>query len=402
MKVALVSQEYPPDLSGGIATQTLMKAEGLSRLSHQVFVICRSMDGSRYESKVGDVTVIRIPGMEVKGVYMSDIVQWITYSVNVAAEIEALHERVSLKLVDFAEWAAEGYIWLLNRCEWNYIPAVIQLHGPLVMFSKTMNWPEVNSEFYRAGTHMEATCIRLADGVYSSSECSAEWVRLHYDCTRKNIPVIHMGIDTTTFSPLQESKNIRPTIIFVGKFVPNKGVIELVEVACNLVKEFPDLCLRMIGPAENDLMQQLHEKAVEFGASDLLELSGYMCKEDLAKELSRAHIFAAPSHYEGGPGFVYLEAMACGLPVVACSGSGIDEIVISGENGFLIPRGDIKALEEILRKLLLDKTLVQRISSNARNYVLREVDSDHCIKKLEVFYYSVLSNQTAQMKAVQL
>ena len=83
--------------------------------------------------------------------------------------------------------------------------------------------------------------------------------------------------------------------------------------------------------------------------------------------------------------------MACGLPVVACSGSGIDEIVTPGENGFLVPPGDIKALEEILRKLLFDKTLVERMSSNARNYVLREADSKYCLKKLEAFYYSVLA-----------
>jgi len=177
-------------------------------------------------------------------------------------------------------------------------------------------------------------------------------------------------------------------------------VIELVEAACNLVKEFPDLSLRMIGRGEEQLIKCLHEKAITLNAPNLLEFPGYIHKEDLPQQLSQAHVFAAPSHYEGGPGFVYLEAMACGLPVVGCSGSGIDEIVGSGENGFLVPPGDVKLLEEALRKLLSNKTLAESMGLNARNYVLKEADSKYCLKKLEAFYDSILKRAPKQLQVI--
>jgi glycosyltransferase involved in cell wall biosynthesis len=390
MKIALVSQEYPPESSGGIATQTCMKAKGLSDLGHQIFVITRSSDEDRHEMETNNIHVIQIPGLEYLIGDMRDIVQWITYSTRVAAELEALHKREKVELIDFPEWGAEGYIHLLNRYQWNYVPAVIQIHGPLVMFNKTMNWPDVDSEFYRVGTHMEATAVRLADAVYSSSGYSAQWVRDYYDAKRTHIPIIHTGVDTTLFSPSLTKYNGRPTIIFVGKFVRNKGVIDLVEAACGLVEAFPDLLLRLVGRGEKDVIADLISLAKKMNAPGLLHFTGYLKKEELPGELSQADIFAAPSHYEGGPGFVYLEAMACGLPVIGCAGSGINEIIAHAENGFLLTPGDVPSLQEALRKLLTDQLLRESMGMHAREFVVNNLDSRDCIKRLDRFYRSVV------------
>lgn len=391
LKIALVSQEYPPETArGGIGSQTYTKAQGLAALGHEIFVISRSVDSIRTESRSENITIIRIPGLEEHIPEMTEIVQWITHSVVVAAEIEALHKGEQLDIIDFPEWAAEGYTYLLNRTAWNNIPVVIQLHGPLVMFAQVMNWPDKNSSFYKSGTHMEATCIQLADAVYSSSKCSAEWIIKYYDGERKNIPTIHLGINTTLFAPQPVSKNERPTIIFVGKIVPNKGIVELVDAAINLIADFPDLKLRIIGTGEEKFIKELTRKANDAGAGNLLDFAGYQKKEDLPVELSKAHIFAMPSHYEGGPGFSYLEAMACGLPVIGCDGSGVAEIITPGENGILVPPKDTRALEQALKDLLTDKELLNKMGYNARKYVLEYADSKHCLQKLEAFYLSVV------------
>ena len=393
MKIALVSQEYPPETArGGIGTQTYVKAKGLAAFGHEVFVISRSVDAERHEKRDGEITVIRIPGMEEKLPEMTETVQWITHSVVVAKEINALQKRTGLDIIDFPEWAAEGYVHLLNRTAWNNVPAVIQLHGPLVMFAHTMGWPEMDSEFYRTGTAMEATSVRLADAVYSSSLCSAGWIRSHYHARIGNIPVIHLGIDTNVFIPQHQLTESRPVIVFVGKIVPNKGVEELVDACVELVKIFPDMQLRLIGSGDESYLDKLKHKAAQPDGTTFLELKGYIHKADLPAELVKATVFAAPSWYEGGPGFVYLEAMACGLPVVACSGSGIDEIVTHEVNGLLVSPKNSKALEEALLKILSDKTIAENMGANARKFVLQESDSRDCLKKLESFYQEVIKS----------
>ncbi|MBU1821883.1 MAG: glycosyltransferase, partial [Bacteroidetes bacterium] len=123
MRIGLISQEYPPETArGGIGTQTWLKAQGLTRRGHRVFVISRSPNNERYEQTDGLLTVIRIPGMDEQFQEMTDTVQWITHSVVVAAEIQRLHQRENLDLLDFPEWGAEAYTYLLNRTPWNLTP----------------------------------------------------------------------------------------------------------------------------------------------------------------------------------------------------------------------------------------------------------------------------------------
>jgi glycosyltransferase involved in cell wall biosynthesis len=387
MRIALVSQAYPPGTAhGGISTQTHAKAHGLAALGHSVHVIAHSADNSRHELWDGPVQVLRIPNIDNRLPICTEPVRWLTYSTEVAAAVAALHAQVHLDVIDFPEYGGEGYVYLLNQTEWNHVPTVIHLHGPLVMLAHTIGWPDLDSEFYRVATEMERTCLRLADGVLTSSRTSADWCARQYDLDVANAPVLHTGVDVSLFRPLEVPKAHRPTVIFVGKIVHNKGVDHLVDAACRVAADFPGLHVRLFGPGDDRLMARLREKTAACGHPDLLEFAGVVLQKELPQHLSRAHLFAAPSLYEGGPGFVYLEAMACGLPVIACSGSGVAEVVSPGENGLLVPPGDVDALAGALRHLLGDATARAEMGERARRYVLAEADSRVCLQRLESFY----------------
>jgi glycosyltransferase involved in cell wall biosynthesis len=392
MRIALVSQEYPPETAkGGIGSQTFVKAHGLAALGHDVIVISQSTDGERRERCERDVRVIRIPGYYHRMDLHTEVAEWITYSSEVAAAIADIHARSPLDIVDFPEWGGEGYVHLLNRTERNHIPTVIQLHGPLVMFAHTLGWPAVDSEFYRVGTTIEGTCLRLADAVFSSSACSADWCARHYGLDRSRIPLLHTGVDTGLFRPRAVAKSRRPTVIFVGKIARNKGVGILLDACCSLAHEIPDLQVRMLGRGEPGPIDELRARSSSNGSAGLLDLAGFVARDELPDHLSRAHVFAAPSVYEGGPGFVYLEAMACGLPVIACEGSGAAEVVRPGENGLLVPPGDVASLIAALRRLLLNSEEREAMGANARNFVLESADSKQSLNRLESFYQTVVA-----------
>lgn len=391
MKIALVSQEYPPETArGGIGTQTYAKAHGLAGIGHQVFVISRSAKNTREEKKEGTLTIIRIPGMEAILPEMTETVQWITHSVVVAAELEALHQRIGLDIIDFPEWAAEGYTWLLNRTRWKTVPSVIQLHGPLVMLAHTLGWPDTHSSFYKTGTYMEASCIGLADGIYSSSDCSANWIRKFYEAQERDIPVIHTGIDTTIFVPGTAGIKETPIILFIGKLAQNKGIEELIDACTSLKHEMPGLKLKIAGNGSESYTSFLHTKATELKKAEMVEFSGYVSHKDLPLLLREASVLAVPSHYEGGPGFVYLEAMACGLPVIACSGSGAEEIIEQDVTGVLVPPKNTAALAAALKKILCNNSFAATIGANARNYIVNKCERQQCLQKLESFYTSVI------------
>jgi glycosyltransferase involved in cell wall biosynthesis len=127
----------------------------------------------------------------------------------------------------------------------------------------------------------------------------------------------------------------------------------------------------------------------------LLEFTGFVAREELPRHLCTADVFAAPSCYEGGPGFVYLEAMACGLPVIACAGSGAAEVITAGVTGLLVAPHDPGQVAGALRTILADDELRRAMGRRAREYVEQEADSRDCVRRLEAFYASVVRRHAA-------
>ena len=399
MRLALVSQEYPPETAkGGLGTQTYLKAHGLAARGHEVHVISHTgkKAAEEWEYMDGDVHVIRISGFYHRMFIGEPAVEWLTYSAEVAAALVRLRAEHALDVIEFPEWGGEGYIHLLNRTPENYLPVVLQLHGPLVMFAHKLSWPAMNSEFYRIGMEMERTCFRLADAVFSSSRCSARWCLDHYHPRTDEIPVVHTGVDTELFAPRRVPKSSRPTIVFFSRVLWNKGIGTLFEACCQLASEFTGLELHVIGRGEEKVIKELEARSQAYPG--LLRLSECVPRHKLATELSQAHVFAAPSIYEGGPGFVYLEAMACGLPVIGCSGSGLDEIIEPGVNGLLIPPNDTDALVRALRSLLTDVGRRDEMGKNARLYVLEHGRREVCLAEMETFYRGVVERSAASRR----
>jgi glycosyltransferase involved in cell wall biosynthesis len=403
MRVALVSREYPPDTAlGGIGSQTWMKARGLAALGHEVHVISQSTNGRSYQYVDGDVHVLRSAGLDDVLASHTDLVHRLSHSIAVAGTLLKLQSTVALDIVDFPEWGAEGYAYLLNRTKWNSVPAVVHLHGPLVMLAHTIGWPPLDTEDYRVGAAMEGTCLRLADGVFSSSSCSADWCAKFYGLNRSDIPVLHTGIDTKLFSPRDVPKDQHPTIIFVGRLSKGKGAGVLVDAVIALATDVSGLRVRMIGRGETEFIKLLQEKALNSGFPDLLEFPGFATREELPMHLSRAHVFAAPSLYEGGPVFANLEAMACGLPVIASGGSGAAETIVHGHTGLLVAPGDVDGLTVALKTLLTNAPLRDKLSANARHYVETEAESSICLRKITAYYEIVIQNSTERLKAATM
>ncbi|QOV90177.1 glycosyltransferase family 4 protein [Humisphaera borealis] len=397
LHICLVSQEFPPSTArGGIGTQTYLKAHGLAALGHSVRVISRSNDAERHEYFDGPVHVIRVPGMDHQFGIHTTIADWVTYSASVASAIAASHEASPIDIIDFPEWGCEGFVHLLNRSQWNSIPTVIHLHGPLVMFGHKIGWPELESEFFRTGTAMEGACLRMADRIFSSSDCSRDWCAREYGIDAANVPTIHTGVDVELFRPLGGSGSEQLTIVFVGNLSLNKGVGVLADAALRLVLEFPSLRVKLLGSPKPDLAESLRERAAACGVPNLFDFLGFVDRNDVPRHLSAADVFAAPSCYEGGPGFVYLEAMACGIPVIACSGSGSSEAVVDGETGLLVPPNDSGALVTALRRLLSDTALRQSMGQRGRAEVLRRADSRKCIRDIEAFYAQTVATLRSQ------
>jgi glycosyltransferase involved in cell wall biosynthesis len=385
MMIALVSQDYPTTtVRGGIAAQTWRKARGLAALGHDVHVIAHGADERPTEARDGRVVVERIPGPEARGTLPGDAAAWTAaWSCDVADALARLAARAPVDLVDVPDYGAEGFAWLAGR------PAggphvALHLHGSLAALADGLGWPEPGSEHLRVGTALEDACLRLADSIYSSSAWSARWCERRLGRPEGSIPVLHAGVETDLFAPGLPPAG-PPTVLFVGRIARSKGADVVVEAALRVAREIPGVRLRMFGRPEGDLDRRLRKSAEDAGRPDLLTTAGGLSRERLVAEMQGAHVFAAPSPFEAGPGLVYLEAMSAGLPAVACSGSGVTEL-LDEETGALVPPHDPDALAKALLRVLGDEPRRRRMAAEARRRVLSAADTRYCVARIADHY----------------
>jgi len=146
----------------------------------------------------------------------------------------------------------------------------------------------------------------------------------------------------------------RPTVLSVARMYPRKRLEDLLHAAAILRARISDAQIRIVGEGpESARLHLLHQK---LGLGDTVVLLGEVSRSRLAVEYTIAHCFCLPTVQEGF-GLVFAEAMAAGLPVVACRAAAVPEIVEDGRTGILVGRRNPAELAQALETLLVNENL---------------------------------------------
>ena len=397
MKVCLVSQEYPPETGGGgIGTQTYLKAQGLSARGHHVEVVSVSRDTTPRTYQDGGALIHRVGEPDLGDLGANQATYWMALSMALARKLADREKQTRFDIMQFPEYCGEGFIYQTDNFEYRTAKYVVQLHGPLAMFAEHMGWPDKGSTLHQIGCFMERMVIHHSDLVLASSHNTASFCSTFYDYPVDRIRVIHSGIDTNRFVPRpRPSSETFPHILFVGNLVGSKGFNLLVDTVIRMRGEFPRIHLQAIGKGDADELRRVKQRVEDAGATDNIEVVGYVPYADLPSHYAWADIFAGPSVYEPGPGNIYLEAMSCGRPVIACNTAGAPEVVLDGKTGLLIPPGDSPALEQAIGGLAGDKGFRTSLGANGRDWVESEFSIDKYLDKVERNYEAVLNGRSS-------
>lgn len=196
---------------------------------------------------------------------------------------------------------------------------------------------------------------------------------------RSHVEVIHCGVDTDRLRPRPGTGRAgRPfTILCIGTLHEVKGQAVLVEAMRLLRDRGIVVSCRMVGDGEDEVMLRKRIAAADLDGS--VTLVGRLTRRDVIAALGEADLLVAPSvvasdgKREGIP-VVLMEAMSCGLPVVASRLSGIPELVDDQVSGLLVPPGDARALADAIARLHGDPDLRARMGALARQRIERDFD----------------------------
>ena len=214
---------------------------------------------------------------------------------------------------------------------------------------------------------------------------------------RRPIEVVANGADITRFHPRDRREaRVRlgldpdePTISYVGKLVPRKGVDTLVE-ALGLLARRPGGAPQLVVAGIGELREDMEERARRLGVHDRIRFLGKVPHDEVPWVMATGDVFVLPSLSEGLP-TVVCEAMACGLPVVATAVDGTPEAVRDGRTGYLVPPREAEPLAAALGRVLDDPAGAERMRREALEIALREYTWEANARRYDEIYGALLA-----------
>jgi glycosyltransferase involved in cell wall biosynthesis len=217
----------------------------------------------------------------------------------------------------------------------------------------------------RLQARAERTSVLRADRVLTVSDHARRRIADLYGRPIADIHIVPPALDVDRWTKALGTARLAaadqpPTVLCVCRLYPRKDVASLVQAAAVVCKDIPSARFQIIGDGPDRVRLDRLVRRLRLGGA--VELCGQVTFEELVAGYAACDIFCLPSRQEGF-GIVFLEAMAAGKPVVACRGTGAEELIRSGEAGLLVPQHDPEALAAALLGLLRDPEQRRRLGA---------------------------------------
>jgi glycosyltransferase involved in cell wall biosynthesis len=238
----------------------------------------------------------------------------------------------------------------------NGMKSLVTCHDIAPLFIPTSFWEKRWRRYLYSG-------LKRADILIADSASTRRDLCRAYGFPEGKIPVIPLGVDRNVFRPLDKAicrrelgiPPERKVVLHVALETWRKNIPGLLRATAILKRTYPDILLIRVGTARNNTLELI--KYLDL--TDNIRYVMANSEKDLVRLYNAADVFAFPSFYEGF-GLPVLEAMACGIPVVASNRTSIPEVV--GEAGLLADPTNLSAMAQALKDVLSDRALAETLS----------------------------------------
>ncbi len=211
---------------------------------------------------------------------------------------------------------------------------------------------------------------------------------IEYFANENKIRVIPNGVDVNRFSPENKNENVekRPTILYMGRLVPKKGVHILIRAMSHVVKKYPDALLLIGGKGK--MKTFLSSYASTLGLKENVRFLGYVPDSLLPNLYLSSNVFVLPSTTSESFGITLLEAMASGTPVIGSNVGGIPDVI--HDCGLIVEPGNPKKLSDAIITLLDDENLRKKLGKKGRKRVEEKYSWDIVGKNIINVYKEIM------------
>ena len=401
MKIALFSNEFPPNIYGGAGVHIDFLSHELAKLA-EVEVRC-------FGNQLEENDKMNVIGIQSSLTKMEDDTNpHIKMFHNLSKNVEMSQHTMQADIIHCHTWYTH-LAGVFSR-ELLQVPLILTTHS----LETHRPWKvEQLGNGYFLSRWIENHAYNTADGVIAVSEQMKTDVVEAYGINPEKVTVIHNGIDPEFYKPTFDTNLLLeyginpeiPFVLFVGRITRQKGISQLISAA----KYFDENCQIVLcagAPDTPEIAKETEELISDLKATrnGIILISEMLPREKIKVLYSHARVFACPSLYEPF-GIINLEAMSCETPVVGSAVGGIPEIIVEGETGYLIelesvsrtdfnPKNPVEFQMNFASKvnqLLADEKLAAAMGKAGRKRVLEKFSWESIAKTTYTYYEEVIA-----------
>jgi starch synthase len=401
MKIALFTNEFPPNIYGGAGVHIDFLSQELAKLA-ELEVRCF---GSQDEHS---------PNMNVLGIQSSlnkmedEANPHIKMFQNLSKNVAMSQHTLQADIVHCHTWYTH-LAGIFSR-ELLQVPLILTTHS----LETHRPWKvEQLGNGYFLSRWIEHHAYNTADGVIAVSEQMKNDVIEAYGIKPEKVTVIHNGIDPEFYKPTFDTNLLSeyginpeiPFVLFVGRITRQKGISQLISAARYFNKNC-QIVLCAGAPDTEEIAKETEDLIAELKSQrdGVILISEMLPREKVKILYSHARVFACPSLYEPF-GIINLEALSCETPVVGSAVGGIPEIITEGKTGYLIalesvsrtdfnpknPEAFQKNFAAKVNLLLDDENLSNQMGKAGRQRVLEKFSWESIAKTTFDYYQEVIA-----------
>ena len=378
MKIAIFSDTFPPQVNG-VANTVFNSASSLAEKGHiiRVYTVSETCDEELTRKTDGKFSVFKLPSIGIP---------------SYPGERSSLPLGITLGDVR------------------SFSPDIIHVHTPFsvgwegVLCSKKMKIPLIGThhtffDHYLKHIHLEydwakrlswkytVAFYNKCDLIISPTMSLANGLRNNK--LKKPIEILSNTVDTDTFQPIAGISKKGKKVAYMGRVSYEKNIDQAIKAISITAKKISDIKFYIIGngPEKNNLENLSKDLKIQ----NNVIFTGYLFGNDLNKQLNDCDIFLTPSKSENMPLSV-LEAMSAGLPILAVSSLGMNEIIKNNENGFLLPPDDPQKTAEKIIELIYNEEKIKKIGKCSREMAM-EYSKSKITDKLVGIYKKTINSK---------
>jgi glycosyltransferase involved in cell wall biosynthesis len=379
---------------GGSADDTFLTVRGLDKRRYEVLLIkgpspCGESADPEVRAAQTDIDAVRKDHVRVITIRhllrnlkpVSDLIAFFALLLRIRRERPHIVHTHTSKAGILGRWAA----WFC--C----VPVIVHTpHGHVF-------WGYFKPLQTRLFIGLEKWTARITDAIVTITPQEREDHLQFRIAPERKFTVIHSGVDLGAFlahrfeeAEAKTALGIPPGMTVIGtagRLTAIKGQEILILAASELIRRGEKIFLLLLG--EGELRKELEQLTIDLGIAENVCFLGW--RSDAARVMSACDIFCLPSRNEG-MGKVLVEAMELGKPIVASDIGGIKNLVRHGENGLLVPVGDVAAWTETIGSLCRDPDGRRRMGDAGRRIAPR-YSSKEMIKMIDQLYGNLLANR---------